>query len=271
MAARMVFLLAAAILSLCGGPAAAETPDPKVPAGRDPGGVAVAIVGPGLDYRRPEFHRRLARDGEGELVAWDFADDDPRPFSGVEVDAALASIVLAESPATRLVLARVPAGRHDLIAAAFRFAAQSPARVLLLGADPGRPLQRADLIVATRHLPGLLVVVPARHVAEENRDGALEQGERAGLLLVAAEGGSVTADVAVAVTGSDAGPAVRGAADVRPDDIAAARVAALAARSIAIEPTLSGAGLRAHILSFAEPVALGPPLISGIRRIDWRE
>ena len=36
---------------------------PKVPPGRDPGGVAIAVIGSGVDYTLTNIARRLARDG----------------------------------------------------------------------------------------------------------------------------------------------------------------------------------------------------------------
>src|SRR5215813_6387373 len=53
---------------------------PPVPPGRDPGGVAVALIGTGIDYTLPQVASRLARDGEGELIGWDLQDEDRRPF-----------------------------------------------------------------------------------------------------------------------------------------------------------------------------------------------
>lgn len=55
--------------------------DPKVPPGIDPGLEPVAILTTGLDYTEPAIAARLARDGEGELIGWDFVDNDRRPFA----------------------------------------------------------------------------------------------------------------------------------------------------------------------------------------------
>ena len=50
--------------------------DPPVPLGQDAGGTAVAFMTTGIDYRDPAVAKALARDGEGELIGWDFVDDD---------------------------------------------------------------------------------------------------------------------------------------------------------------------------------------------------
>ena len=55
--------------------------EPKVPPGLDPGGVAIALLGDGVDYTKPELAKRLARDGEGDLIAWDFVDNAIRPYA----------------------------------------------------------------------------------------------------------------------------------------------------------------------------------------------
>ncbi len=70
------FALAAALAAT---PALAA--DPPVPIGQDPGGTAVAIISTGIDYTIPEIAKSLARDGEGEIIAWDFVDGDNRPYA----------------------------------------------------------------------------------------------------------------------------------------------------------------------------------------------
>ena len=91
--------------------------DPPMPAGKDPGGVAVAHVDTGVNYLLPQVANRLARDAAGNPIGGDFWDDDRRPF---DVDTgrspffplhhgtAVASIVLAEAPAARIAPYRFP-------------------------------------------------------------------------------------------------------------------------------------------------------------------
>lgn len=91
--------------------------DPPVPAGKDPGGVAVAHVDTGVNYLLPQIAKRLARDAADNLIGGDFWDDDRRPF---DVDTgrspffplhhgtAVASVVLAEAPAARIAPYRFP-------------------------------------------------------------------------------------------------------------------------------------------------------------------
>ena len=53
-----VLLLAVLAVVVPGTRAAAN--EPPVPSGVGPGGVTVALLGPGIDYRKPELARRLA-------------------------------------------------------------------------------------------------------------------------------------------------------------------------------------------------------------------
>lgn len=264
MARAMLGVVITALLALLG-LAEARPGKPRVPAGRDPGGIAVAIIGGGIDYRGAEIAARLARDGEGELIGWDFVDDDARPFSDRDDDGALAGLLSAEGQGVRLVPVRVAAGRHDQIAAALRFVGNTPARVALIIADPGAPLPLAGLAEAARHLSGLLVVVPARHMAEVVPAPSLPEGDRAGLLVVTVSGIAAVADVAAAIEPAAGGPMGADAADkANREDRATVRVAALAARLIRDDPKLAGAALRTRLLSYAKPQPPGPPAIPDI-------
>ena len=254
----------AAALMLFSAGSGARAADPKVPAGRDPGGIAVALVGAGLDYRRADVAGRLARDGEGELIGWDFADNDARPFDASSRDGQLAEIVLTEGRAARLVVARVAFGRQDQIAMALRFVADTPTRIVVIAAETGQRLMRTDLAEAARHLSRLLIVVPARLVAPEPPDRVM--ADAAGLLVVGAEGTPGPADLAVTSPPRTGATAVGVTPSGKPaDDIAAARVAAFAARAVAAEPGLaSGAALRARIMMYAATSPGQPPLIPSI-------
>lgn len=243
--------------------------DPKLPPGKPMGGIPVAIIGQGLDYTRPEIVQRLSRDGEGEAIAWDFADDDARPFSAEAKDGPIAAIVLAEGQAATLILARTASGDEAQIAAALRFLASTPARIALIVAEPGRPVARVDLASAARQLSGLLLVIPARHVS-----GRAENGEAGGLLVVGTgETMDPKSDVATNLDVRQASAVERAqAARTPPDDIAAARIAALAARLVAVSPDLAGVALKSKILSFAKPSRPGAvPVIPEIARIHWLE
>lgn len=117
-------------------PAAAQ--DPAAPAGLDPGGPAIALISTGIDYTDPEISSRLARDGEGEPIAWDFADNDLRPFASSEAGngTRLAKLILSVYGKARLVIVRISQMEPDQLAKAVMFVARTPAQIAVVGANP---------------------------------------------------------------------------------------------------------------------------------------
>lgn len=120
--------------------AAAQARKPKLPAGLDPGGVAIAILTTGLDYRSEDIARRLARDGEGDLIGWDLVDRDNRPFNPAA----------AETPATL-------GGDANGLVRAF---GQSGRRVVPVRIDTRDPVSLAKAASFVSHTPARIVVVP---------------------------------------------------------------------------------------------------------------
>ncbi len=232
---------------LASGPVVAG--DAKVPAGRDPGGVGVAIVGSGVDYTKPTLAGLLARDGEGEAIAWDFVDDDRTPLARTGDDDGLAVIVANSGARVRLVIVRTVPDIVAMLAPALQFAAQTPARIALVVPVLREPMRRADLDDAARRLPGLLLVVPSRLVV-----GGSVAPVAGGAVVVAESGGGGQGvegghDLSVligAAPGSPAERAVRGGRAA--DDVAAAMVAARAAQLIAAEPGLGAGEIKARLL-----------------------
>ncbi len=149
--------------------ALAQSRKPPVPPGRDPGGVAVALLSTGVDYTLPHIAGRLARDGEGELIGWDVEDKDRLPFEAgggsvrPEEDrggTAVAGAMLGPGDA-RLVPVRVDPSDPISLARGIAFVAQTPARVAVvttwsLGQGSWEPLRQA-----AAHFKGVLIVGPA--------------------------------------------------------------------------------------------------------------
>ena len=135
---------------------------PPVPPGRDPGGVAIAIIGAGVDYTVPEVAARLARDGEGEIIGWDFIDDDRRPYQSPPAVLPGAELIAGSSAGARICVARVVPVNREMTARAIGWAARSPARIaFILGGAPDPALLEA----AARQFPDLLFVVTAAGAA----------------------------------------------------------------------------------------------------------
>ena len=118
----------------------AEAKEPRVPTGRPPAGnVMVALLGSGVDYRHDRLHKRLARDGEGDLIAWDFADNDNRPFA-TGPGTADAVLLADNAPAAPLVVVKEKPGDPKALGHMISFALRTPARIIVWpDADPSRP------------------------------------------------------------------------------------------------------------------------------------
>lgn len=235
---------------------------PKPPIGRDPGGLAVAILGAGVDYLRPDIAARLARDGEGEIIAWDILDDDdrplerpadrglfPPPFAGTD----MALHLLATAPRTRLIPVRVQDRNAMALGGALAFVAKTPARiaVVLGGGEPSGPWKLfADVAAKAPHL---LIVASAgpflRDMTAASPVSALDNVLVAGLDDPAGAGDP---RIGVRLTAGDLAPeaAALMAGGVPGDHLVALRLAAeaaeIAARSAGL---LAGATMRERVVA----------------------
>jgi hypothetical protein len=156
-------LLAVAIATLAVG-AAAQDRKPPVPPGRDPGGVAIALIAAGIDYRLPALAQRLARDGEGELIGWDLEDNDRRPFDktkGEAIDGTAVAAFLLGADGIRLVPVRLNPADPASAAQGLGFAARTPARVALLLPSSPTAEAAATLRRTASRFRHLLLILPA--------------------------------------------------------------------------------------------------------------
>lgn len=170
---RRAILLCLVAATALGGTALAQGPaaekKPPLPPGRDPGGVAVALLCTGIDYTLPEVARRLARDGEGEPVAWDLEDRDRKPFDKSKGgtaperggDGTLIASLLLGSQAVRLVPVRVDASDPVSLARAIAFVAQTPARVAVLAMWGTSRADWEPFRQAATRFKDVLILVPA--------------------------------------------------------------------------------------------------------------
>lgn len=253
--------------------------DPPVPPGIDPGGVPVALVGHGIDYRAEDIRDRLARDGEGEITGFDFVDNDRRPF-GIPGDSAVARVALQEGRSSTLIVVRTDFSKADILGPSLRFAAQSPARIIAMleAWDNGAFATLAS--AAARYFPEHLFLAAAGD-ADQNLNGtttALEE-EPENLLVVTAATpeGEIRKPANTGRRRVDIAVTTESRADSGASLSALARVAALAARLKASEPDLSGKALKARIVGLAEPLPspTGPQTrrgwIRAPQRLFWAE
>jgi hypothetical protein len=164
MAAASIVVGAMAALAPC----LAQDKDPPMPPGLDPGGTAIALLSTGLDYTDPDIARRLARDGEGVVMGWDFATNDNHPFdrdggrtppnwggSG----SALAK--LAGPPAVRLVPVRINPTDPLSIARAAAFVARTPARIVVVPMWSANATDWEPFRQAAEHFKDILFIAAA--------------------------------------------------------------------------------------------------------------
>ncbi len=164
-------LLSAAAVALLANTVLSQTPTekPRVPPGADPGGITVAIIGSGIDYTRPAIAARLARDGEGELVGWDFVDGDRRPHGVCAARVSVqptcptlyASRIAAESPqapGVRVMPLRASTERPQTMVDAMRLAAAASARIVVIVTDEATPIQRQFVVEAAGRFPDRLLI-----------------------------------------------------------------------------------------------------------------
>lgn len=127
-------------LALVVRPETGAAQNPAAPPGTDPGGPAIALISTGVDYTDPMIAPRLARDGEGEPIAWDFVDNDLRPHAPINADSGngtkLAKLILSLNDKVRLINVRVSRKEPDQLAKAAMFVARTPARVAVVGTYP---------------------------------------------------------------------------------------------------------------------------------------
>lgn len=234
----------------------AQSAKPKVPPGADPGGIAIALIAYGIDYTDPEIAPRLARDGEGDIIGWDFASGDNKPFSsspdrGVD-GTRLAKLILSAYARGRLVPLRIAPSDPAQFAQAMRFVLQSPARIIAVPIWNARPEIAEVLNAAAAHARDRLFVIPAG-------DGPALQ--RSGNLLIAAPFSSVETSAPAFLAAVDVWVRPRGAAmfGVRPgtppvDALEAHALAAAFAACVQHSgPLLDGAAVRTAVLARTQP------------------
>jgi hypothetical protein len=247
---------------------------PKITPGADPGGVAVAIIGTGVNYTLPFIASRLARDGEGDIIGLDFVDRDNRPFDVAGPDATpdgirpmgttLASVLLAEAPRARLIPVRLKMGEPRAFGGAAAFVASTPARIAIVAFSSTNRADWEPFEQAAKAAPHVLFVIPAGDGGQDLDKVPLypaslglpnaivvTAGIRGGL-RVGANFGAETIDVGVVF--ADDFPAL--SADGRPvffggSGYAAAFLAALAVTQLSANPKWTTDELKAWVFSLS--------------------
>lgn len=138
--------------------------DPKVPPAKDPGLTPLALIGEGIDYTDAQIAQRLARDGEGNIIGWDFVDNDIFPYSKDAKSNADAKLLLG-NPGVELAPVRIPASDAKAVAGAASFVSHTPVSTVIVTLTSTRKEDWDYFIKAAQAFPKLLFVVPAGDAA----------------------------------------------------------------------------------------------------------
>jgi len=255
-----------------------EPLNPPVPAGRDPGGVTVALIDAGVNYLLPEIGRRLARNAAGQILGYDYWDMDRRPFDSHPVPSPFfpqrhgtrtAALLLSEAPSVRLIPYRYPRPDMSRMAALVSEAAAKGVVIANLSMGSNEPTDWDAFAEAAKAHPEMLFVVSA---GNNGRDIDAEPVYPAALALENVITVTSSEDTGELAPGSNWGrhsvdllvPAERlivAGFDGRPTTVsgssyAAIRVSALAARLLAVYPGWRAAQLKDAI--FARTLQLDP-------------
>lgn len=225
-----------AALAVMAFPLGALAADPKVPPAQDPGLIPVALLGAGVDYTDMAIAQRLARDGEGNIVGWDFVDNDLFPFSKDAASNAHAKLLLTNA-GIELVPVRIGEGDRLAAGGAASFLSHTAVRIVVV---PMTTTKAQDWVIFTKAaqiFTTLLFVVPAGD-AEPLFPAA---SDLPNVLSVAAPlAKSELANVAMAPGGSDPGSAI---------DAAITLAAALATCHAPVIAGLSGNAMKMEIMA----------------------
>ncbi len=267
------------LMSFDGDPPQARAPEPlnpPVPPGSDPGGVAVAIVDAGINYTLPGFAARLARNGSGKILGYDFHEDDRRPFDldpsrpvyfPIRHGTAVASIILREAPDARLIPLRYAARNPGRFADIVEHIAAGPARIAAMSLGGSKRQEWTALERAIDGNPEILFIVSAgndgRNIDETPVYPAGFEAENIltvtstnsfGKLPAESNWGESSVDIAVPGERIDVTDHRGARARASGTSYAVPRVAALAARIAARQPDWTAARIKAAIVSLTAPL-----------------
>lgn len=119
-------------------------------------GTAFILATTGIDYTRPGVAVRLARDGEGEAIAWDAVDGDRLPFGADDEQSRL--VVLAPA---YVIPVRVLPELGVSSDAAMTFARRTPARVIVVPWRLVEAPSSREFVAALAAAKEFLVIVAA--------------------------------------------------------------------------------------------------------------
>jgi len=252
-----------------------EELNPPVPAGQDPGGVAVAHYDTGVNYQLDFIAKRLARNQSGEILGYDFKDNDRQPF---DLDpsfpaflprrhgTAVISIFLREAPDARLIPFRHPG--HDIarFGEIVEATAKTPARIVVMPLGGYRQKQWQSFAQAAKKHNNILFVISAGNDGRDidqkpiypasfdhNNFLVVTSTDAFGQLPIESNWGIKSVDIAVPAERLDVIDHRGAKGKASGSSYAVPRIAALAARMAKKHPQWSALEIKKAITNLAGP------------------
>lgn len=263
-----------------------ETLQASWPAGKDAGGVRIALIDSGLAYDLQLFRNRLARDEASIPIGYDFWDLDQFPYDGdiarnvfqpVRHGTPVASIIAREAPDAALIPYRYPRPDMSRMGEIVEQAAKAGARIISMPLGSRKQSDWVAFRAAMAANPNMLAIVSAGNNGEDIDANPLwpsalkldniivvTSSDAFGHLAEGSNWGEVSVDLMVPAENQ---PVVdfRGAKGrASGTSYAVPRVAALAARILSKSPALSAPELKAKIFARATK-----PRKGGLVAVGW--
>ena len=263
-----------------------ETLQASWPAGKDSGGVRVALIDSGLAYDLPIFRDRLARDEKGIPLGYDFWDLDPLPYDGdtarnvfqpIRHGTPVASIIAKEAPSAVLIPYRYPRPDMSRMGEIINRAAQSEARIISMPLGSRDQSDWVTFETAMKANPHLLAIVSAGNNGRDIDDRPLWPGvlnldnmivvtssDAFGHLANGSNWGEKSVDLMVPAENQSVIDFRGSSGQASGTSYAVPRIAALAARILEKSPNLTTPELKAAIFARA-----APPRKEGLVSVGW--
>lgn len=251
-----------------------ETLQAPWPEGHDPGGIRVALVDSGLAYDMDLFRDRLARGPDGVPLGYDYWDLDPWPYDGdvsrspflpIRHGTAVASVLVREAPNVTLIPFRYPRPDMARMADIVSDAARAGARILAMPLGSNRTTDWDAFATALAQHDILAIVSAGNNGRDIDRNPlwptvlplknmiVVTSSDSFGRLAQGSNWGRESVDIMLPAENV---PIVdfRGASGTASgSSYAVPRLAALAARLLHQEPSLTVDQLRDRLLARAAP------------------
>ncbi|MEL6299255.1 MAG: hypothetical protein AAFQ45_11870 [Pseudomonadota bacterium] len=221
----------------------------------DAGAPYVALIGDGIDYRAEAIAKRLARDGEGDPMGWDFAGDDLFAFNETSGQTLLATHIIDRAKTGGLVVIRMAPSSPTGFPEAVKLATQTPAKIILTPPLTAGSSTLAWIAEAAARFPDTLFIAPAgADSANLDKRAKLDNVDKIDNLIIVstADPGAnvgaraITLAIAFAIAPTQGQPTDR-------TGLAAALIAADAMTARAAKPDLPLADLVKRITADARP------------------